>query len=389
MYIAILGRQPLLGLAELERIYGADKLTPLLSSNAALINCELTSSDLIRIGGSTKFAKVYSSIDHSEWRRLENNLLHTVPEMISHIHEGKIKIGLSVYGIQIKPETINFTTLKIKRAVQKTGRSVRVIPNKSEALNSAQVIHNKLIGSNGCEVVVLKHGHKTFIAQTIAEQNIDAYAARDQARPFRDAFVGMLPPKLAQIMINLASPQKNDIILDPFCGTGVILQEAALMEYRPYGTDLSEKMIEYSDGNLKWLQDKLVTQFNWQLEQADAMHANWKSPINAVVCETYLGQPFSAPPSSEKLNQVRDNCNHIISDFLLNIGGQLSTGTPLCIAVPAWRDKDGSITHLPLLKDLRSLGYRHLHLKYAADSDLIYFRPNQVVARQLLLLEKI
>jgi hypothetical protein len=35
-------------------------------------------------------------------------------------------------------------------------------------------------------------------------QDIDAYAERDFERPMRDAFVGMLPPKLAQIMLNLA-----------------------------------------------------------------------------------------------------------------------------------------------------------------------------------------
>lgn len=57
-------------------------------------------------------------------------------------------------------------------------------------------------------------------------QDIESYTARDQARPMRDARVGMLPPKLAQIIINLAL-SNNDIteVLDPFCGTGVVLQE--------------------------------------------------------------------------------------------------------------------------------------------------------------------
>ena len=75
-------------------------------------------------------------------------------------------------------------------------------------------------------------------------QNISAYAMRDQKRPKRDAFVGMLPPKLAQIMINLAlgdQEPKDKLLLDPFCGTGVLLQEALLMGLKVYGTDLSQK----------------------------------------------------------------------------------------------------------------------------------------------------
>ena len=80
-------------------------------------------------------------------------------------------------------------------------------------------------------------------------QDIESYTKRDRERPKRDAKVGMLPPKLAQIIINLAAGQLPEeklqnicdiplgepiprrllgqTVLDPFCGTGVILQEAS------------------------------------------------------------------------------------------------------------------------------------------------------------------
>lgn len=51
---------------------------------------------------------------------------------------------------------------------------------------------------------------------SVGAQNITALAARDQARPHTDAFVGMLPPvKLARIMVNLSGIKKGTI-LDPF-----------------------------------------------------------------------------------------------------------------------------------------------------------------------------
>jgi len=43
----------------------------------------------------------------------------------------------------------------------------------------------------------------------------------------RSMTVGMMPPKIAQIMINMATRgDRNMIIWDPFCGLGTTLIEA-------------------------------------------------------------------------------------------------------------------------------------------------------------------
>src|SRR5690606_35058690 len=98
--------------------------------------------------------------------------------------------------------------------------------------------------------------------------------------------------------------------------------------------------------------------------------------------------PFSAPPSATKLTEVRGNCNHIISNFLKNLTPQLQPGTPLCIGIPAWRNKDGSFTHLPLVTKLAQLGYKQHQFKNVDTKDLLYYREDQVVARELLVLTK-
>jgi tRNA (guanine10-N2)-dimethyltransferase len=389
MHIAMLGRQPKLGVAELERIYGADAVTPLRDADAALLDVDVDASDLQRLGGSVKLAKVLTTLDTTDWRVVEKYLAKTIPEHLKYVPEGKFRLGLSVYGMDMPADMINATNLRLKKVIKATGRSVRVVPNKSSFLNSAQVIHNQLTGPVGMELILVRRGRQLILAQAVAEQDIDAYAARDQARPYRDAFVGMLPPKLAQIMINLARPAENTTVLDPFCGTGVVLQEALLMGYSAYGTDLSEKMVDYSKKNLDWLSEVYHLSSNVRLEQADAMDAKWYQPLGAVVCETYLGQPFSAPPSPAKLEQVRGNCDHIISEFLKNLSGQIESGTPLCLAVPAWQDRDGRFTHLTIIKKLDGLGYKQLALKHVDAKDLLYYRPDQVVARELLILEKL
>lgn len=243
-------------------------------------------------------------------------------------------------------------------------------------------------------MVVKGRSGKIIIAESTGTQNITALARRDQERPARDAFVGMLPPKLAQIMINLSGIRADAAVdtprvLDPFCGTGVVLQEAALLGYAVYGTDLADKMVDYSRRNLEWLVAKYGVAADYDVDQGDAMNAMWSQPIDVVVCETYLGQPFSAPPSASKLAEVRKNCDWIITEFLKNIGSQIAPGTPLCVAVPAWNDGTDRFTHLPLINKLDQLGYRQIEFKNVSTKELLYFRPDQIVARELLVLEKI
>lgn len=388
MLIAILGRQPSLAIAELERVFGSDVVTP-LKSGAALLDLEPSQVNLNRLGGSIKLAKMLTELDTTNWRDVRKYLTKTVPEHTQYIPEGKFTLGLSAYGMKADIKEIKATALELKKIIKNTGKSVRIVPNKTPALNSAQILHNKLTTPNGWELIVVQNGKKALLAQTIAEQDIEAYAKRDQERPKRDAFVGMLPPKLAQIIVNLSVGEitSSPRVLDPFCGTGVILQEAALMGYGVYGTDLSEKMIRYSRDNLNWLKDSHHVDFDWYLHEGDAMTTQWQQPIDAVAAEGYLGQPFSAPPSPSKLAEVRRNCDHIVADFLKNIQPQLTSGTPLCVAVPAWRGKDGSFTHLPIVDQVDSLGYKKVHLKYTT-APLLYYREDQVVARELLILVK-
>jgi hypothetical protein len=118
------------------------------------------------------------------------------------------------------------------------------------------------------------------------------------------------------------------------------------------------------------------------------MDTRWPAPIDAIVAETYLGQPFSAPPSPSKLAEVRRNCDHIITEFLRNLALQIESGTPICIAVPAWRDSFGSFTHLAL-DSLPKLGYAPVSFKNIKTEDLLYYREDQIVARELLVLTKV
>ena len=320
-------------------------------------------------------------------------------------------LGLSEIGFSVSIKQLEASGLSIKKAVRSTGRSVRLVPNKTGELNAAQIIHNKLTSENGWDLVLIKNGSKTIIAQTVKVQDIESYTKRDHDRPMRDSKVGMLPPKLAQIIINLAAgrlpegklksicdtpldqehprPRLGQTVLDPFCGTGVLLQEALLMGYDVCGSDVEERMIEYSSKNLDWLNE--IYNFSlekFKLETGDATSLQWSVKPNIVACETYLGRPFSSLPDASTLKQNIATCNLIISKFLKNIAPQIDSGTRLCIAVPAWQIRPNQFSELPLIDSLSDMGYNRLRFEHVKDSDLIYYRKDQIVARRLLIISK-
>ena len=438
MYIALLGRQPEISLAELAAVFGVDNVNRISQQCAEVQTAQF---DITTLGGTIKCAKVITELPAS---RTDKASLFAASRFITqHYHAKwahsphKITLGLSAYNLAISARDVQKTGLILKSSLKKSGTSLRLIPNDQPALSTATAHNNKLGGSPyKVELLLIKTtDRRLIIAESRGVQNITAYTRRDRHRPRRDTFVGMLPPKLAQIMLNLALgagplahqksctgripavssksnasgnavrraidlserlesdlatevDRRRPLILDPFCGTGTVLQEALLAGYDVVGTDLSQKMVDYTTENLSWLQSTFTAPGRpigrvIDIHQADATTHHWPNGthLTAVVCETYLGQPFSAPPAPQKLTEVVGNCNHIITSFLTNIRPQLAPNTPLCIAVPAWYDASGQATHLPLIKRLQQLGYYQLN-----HTLLIYRRPDQVVARELLIL---
>lgn len=383
--ICILGRQPALGLAELESLFGPNTIKS-VSPVAAVLNTHPEGIPFSKLGGTVKIAKLLYEFPHTDWRKIQAYLEKTIPEHLKMAPNGKFTLGLSVYGLEVSTNQLMATGLSIKKSVKSGGRSIRLVPNKEPALNSAQVLNNKLTTDLGWELIFVRSGNSVLMGQTMHEQDIDSYAARDQKRPKRDSIVGMLPPKLAQIIINLAKPSRDSTILDPFCGTGVVLQEAQIMGYPSIGTDIEPRMVEYARENIKWLQQYT----NNPKQQAsvgvgDATNYQWLVSFNTIACETYLGRPFTHEPDAKTLEKVMQDVHVIHKKFLLNVAAQTNPGFRMTIAVPAWRTKQGFI-HLKTLDSLEELGYTRISFVHADSKDLIYHRDGQIVGRELVTL---
>lgn len=381
--LCVLGRQPELGRAELEALYGTDKVRA-LGVSCATVEGPI---DFQRLGGTVKAGIVLDTLPGTNWKKAFHYLAHQLPHLLTDVpNEGKIKLGASLYGFSATAYEINGEVLRLKKQLRQLDRSARAVPNETPELSSAQTYHNSLTKELGLEFAIVKTENSLVVARITDVQDIDSYRIRDRERPKRDAFVGMLPPKLAQIIINLATgPTKDGTVLDPFCGTGVILQEAALMGYDVYGTDIAQKMVEYTLQNLAWLREKTCTPQHEKVEAGDATSLKW-SKFSFVACEGYLGQPLGGQrPSEEKVREIIHDTNNVMRGFLKNIAGQTPSGTRFCVAMPAWYI-DEKLYHLPVLTELEALGYEKIG--FAAAKSLIYRREDQVTARELVVFTK-
>ncbi len=413
-YLAVLGRQPEISIAELEfilkggwRLEG-DPQNVLLAKILGEEGDRTLPIEISRLGGTLKLAV---------------ELTEKPLDFLRNLPEGKITFGISDYSKNASRKTATIEALKLKKILARHNRSVRVVENKDATLSTATSLHNGLSGKNERKVELIKLNNDWY--KVIGVQDIDAYSKRDQARPARDAKVGMLPPKLAQILINLCGPLKSGArILDPFCGTGVVLQEALLMGYHAYGTDINPRMIEYSEKNLEWLLKAENSHFEgmrsaaarevapsargarplgrelpkangpdgrgpkndlFQISIGDATTFQWQSPIDAVACEGYLGKPMSTVPSEIKLKTEKQECTSIILGFLNNLAGQIKSDTPVVIACPAWLREDGSYSRLEILDEIENMGY---NVNNKSREGLLYHRDGQIVARDIIILRK-
>ena len=319
-YFFALGNNPTLSIAELCSIFALEnhprESRQILNDNIFIIEVEdkINISELIKkIGGTIKIGIINYELSTANYEKIKNKIAESLN--INAI-KGKFKFGISYYGkgkFNIKP-----IAMEIKKYLRENGISSRWVTSREPTLSSVVVEQNKLT-SKGAEIVLInsplinkeRGGGEVLIGQTIAVQPFKELSFRDYGRPARDDRSGMLPPKLAQIMINLSAVKthsanahpvethrnaslRDAVLLDPFCGSGTILTEAMLMGYKNLiGSDNSKKAIEDTQKNIAWTKSKFpISNFQFQSYNKSAVELSKFIKLNsvdAIITEPYLG----------------------------------------------------------------------------------------------------
>jgi tRNA G10 N-methylase Trm11 len=140
--------------------------------------------------------------------------------------------------------------------------------------------------------------------QTVWVHHFLHWIKKDRHMPHIDPRAGMLPPKIARSMVNLVplSPE-GKLLVDPFCGSGRVLVEAAEVGYQIAGADIVANQAQDTAENLQSLN------LSAQIEVLDATHLSDKfNNVDAIVTEPFLGKANFRPdevrfivPGLEKL----------------------------------------------------------------------------------------
>lgn len=390
MVFFILGSHPELSIAEIKTV--VPKCVIQKQTETVLL-CESVDENLNalqeHLAGTIKIGRIIGETD--KWN------VEEVTQLISGfaseaVGKNKIEFGLSVYDLDggLKTKTIaqNLSIIgkEVKKQVKQTGRPVRYVSSRKPQLSSVIVKENHLLESGG-EFVFLVSADKILIGQTETVQDYKAWSKRDYGRPARDAKSGMLPPKLARMMINLSgkNPEKS-ILLDPFCGSGTILMEAALLGCKKLiGSDISEKAIEDTRKNLNWLSSlssfsslASISSISLHTSPAQTIDQTIKEQVDVIVTETYLGKPKTKTLSETEFNQTKKELMKIYEPSFLTMKKLLKKDGVMVIAVPAF--KVGSeYKRLNLESFFKKTGFN-------VREKFLYHRPDQIVAREIFVL---
>lgn len=400
-YVAYLGHHPALSLAELHACIPGMKVTRMLGTSMAFFDAEaeLSQKDLETWGGTFILA-----------RKITDNAsaLADFPRILCEQTENvKGKVTFSIRSFNIPAQKVHDLYRDGKNALKKKGVPARYIgTDKKPAATVLLHKTNILSGKEGAEIVILGDDDFLWMGRTVGAQDPDAYTKRDMTKPVRDTRVGMLPPKLAQILLNFGAYMANDgkekklkklTVLDPFCGTGVIPMETLLRGWDILASDTSLKAVNGCEKNLDWLRKeeeilkKDVSSTVWKQDATKPF--DLKDKPDVIVTETTLGTPFADRPAAKDATKARTEVEDIETGFLENVAATLP-GVPVVCTLPVWFPKAGPLYIEKTWKKIHDIGFRPIlppgvNPHHPERLSILYHRPDQSVGREIVLLKPI
>lgn len=410
-YCFHLGRNNLLSLAELnsklsEDLKNAELMNPdilLLPSTRSPEQITAMSEDM---GGIKKVSLIDRSIPLST---NINSLISEITNMVENKAlsiNSKISIGINSYGHILPLQKIG---MEVKKNLKNLKIKSRIVCNGSENLNSVSIQRNKLVGERGLDINIIMNKEKTYLSTTIFSQDSLFYSMRDYDRPRRGGKVGLLPPKLTQIMLNLSGAQQNDEILDPFCGFGTVAQEAALKKIVCHCSDIEEKRVEDTKENMDWLINKkpsLTSIINKiVVKQCDAKNMKnlfSEKQFKSIITEGTLGPPLKERPDEKSIQQTFRSLEELyLGFFTAKIRNLLHKNGKIVITFPVIKSNKNRLFYLSdhILPKISKLFtpieildknlIKRFSLLQSNSLRYIYERKNQFVYRELIVFKQV
>ncbi|MHA2221688.1 MAG: DNA methyltransferase [Candidatus Thorarchaeota archaeon] len=176
------------------------------------------------------------------------------------------------------------------------------------ALWPKTIARNNLLVPPNAEVLAVFSEKKLYIARTRVVYDSMLQQYRDESRPFVSAEIST-SPKLCRSLLSLAGARPGDTVLDPFCGTGTLLMEAAILGMKCIGVDIDGDQVQGARSNMKWLSKDLGEKLHYDIFKGDSrkLSSLIRKQVDAVAFEPLLGPIYKdIPPRSQVEKTVKE-----------------------------------------------------------------------------------
>jgi tRNA G10 N-methylase Trm11 len=334
----------------------------------------------------------------------------------------KIKFGLSTYPefdgkspIQYRRFTRTMDE-KIKNTlVQKGARKAdyfaydkpdkRVVERMNLALWPKAVAQNNLLIPPNSEILAAFTHKHLYFARTLFVYDSSLQQYRDESRPYISSEIST-SPKICRTLLTLAGARPGDTVLDPFCGTGTILMEAAMLGMKVIGVDIDGNQVQGTKSNLIWFGKDSGQQVDFEIIRGDARELSRlvNRQVDAVVFEPSLGPIHKNKPEREDVEDNIRELTILYRTVLDQIAHILRPDGRVAMTIPVVVTKEGAVsvdiremikgTGLGIFRLLpagiiqsRSEGDKRLRINPGRDL-LPERKRGQIVQRALVALEK-
>ncbi|MCK4996760.1 hypothetical protein KAS08_00515 [Candidatus Pacearchaeota archaeon] len=211
----------------------------------------------------------------------------------------------------------------------------------------------------------------TYFGTSTQEYDSKDVKNRDMNKPMRRELLA-ISPRLSKILINLSGAKPRDLMLDPFCGVGGILQEALIKGINVHGIDKDKQATIDAIANLEWMKENYKFNSKYTIENKDSR----KTPdlqFSGIATETPLGKVLRKKPNDNEAKQIIRNFEAYMIPILSKLAKVKKPKANIAITFPTIRD-----FHTDAQKIAEKTGLK-VYIKPILES-----RPDQFISRDIV-----
>ena len=385
-YLFVTGRNPELALAEALSLLEKKSIDASISvtkTNAFIFNTRKgldVKQILPLLGGTIAIGKILCTGDLSEVEGFieteevyfgqKNKFLYSC---LDFADEGGLNIVLNALKQKFKKEKTKARFKSVRGTIlMQSGCVVEGTPSKISATDVAYFLFKDKNYSFG------------FVEAFSDSKEMEA---RDMGKPERRGHLA-ISPRLSKILVNLSQTKQGETLLDPFCGIGVILQEAMVQTINVVGVDINSTAIEGAKKNIEWTKNKYRAKASAKISIGDSRKVSLQN-IDGIATEPSLGTLLKKTPHEKVAMQMQSRFENLMINVLNNLKNFLTPQAKIAFTAP-YINTGKTRIGCNIQKICNGTG---LQLHVLEDSNQKFpvcdFRPNQIVGREIFVLEKI